>query len=87
MNPPLRVVDGSKFASFDGQILEVSGLNGSAETKQLTLQNIVNVAIAAAGDEWMFGVQSRNGGFSLVISPERKSEWEALVQTINSLKA
>jgi hypothetical protein len=79
---PIQIIDGSKAAKFDGLFLDVSGMNGSASSDRLGIQAIEKVRVVQAGDEWMFMVKSRIGGFSAVISTEKKGEWEQLVAAI-----
>ena len=78
---PLQIIDGTKAASFDGLFLEVSGVNAS-NTQRIALNRIKNVGVAAAGEEWMFLIKTLNGGFSLMISAEKKKEWETLTEVI-----
>ncbi len=82
MIPPLCIVDGSKSVRFDGLVLDVSGLDGTADVKRATITNIERIGVEAAGEEWLFLVRLRNGGFSLVISTEKKAEWEALAHAV-----
>lgn len=79
---PFRIVDGTKSASFDGLILEVSGVSGSADSKRLNALLIEDVTVAVAGDEWMFIVKSTKGGFGVVISEDKKAAWEELAAAI-----
>jgi hypothetical protein len=83
----VRVSDGSKFASFDGYVLEVSGLSGSANVRRVAVETIESVALALAGDELMFGVRSRKGGFGVVVSPARRADWEALITAVNAARS
>jgi len=83
----VRVSDGSKVASFDGYVLEVSGLSGSADGRRLAVEVIESVALAPAGDELMFVVRSRKGGFGVVVSPERCGEWEALIAAVDAARS
>ncbi|MBP6945522.1 hypothetical protein KBD61_04265 [Patescibacteria group bacterium] len=87
MTSPLRIIDGSKAAQFDGLFLEVSGINGSADSKRVGVQMIEKVGVAQAGEEWMFMVKAKNGGFSAVISTEKKGQWEQLATTIMEARA
>ena len=88
MNPPLRVIDGNKSGIFDGFILEVFGVSGLADSQRLSLPMIEKIGVAAAGDDWLFLVKTRKSGFSIAISAEKKSEWEALVREVaNALPA
>jgi hypothetical protein len=87
MDTPLRIIDGSKTASFDGLLLEVTGLSGKSDSKRLAMNNIDSVAVAQAGEEWMFIVKSRSGGFSVMISAQKKAEWENLVTEVRNAQA
>ncbi|MBI4836573.1 MAG: hypothetical protein HY817_04920 [Candidatus Abawacabacteria bacterium] len=80
----LQVHDGGKMASFDGLVLEVSGLSGSATSKRLAIEAIDSVTVAEAGSELMFVVKSRKGGFGLMISIDKKLVWEDLAKAVNS---
>ncbi len=82
----LRVSDGGKSGSFDGFVLEVSGLAG-ASTRRLALEGIDSVALAEAGNEFMFVVKSRKGGFGLVVSAAKRTECDALVQAVSRARA
>lgn len=82
MTSPLQIVDGSKSARFDGLILDISGLNGSPDVKRIALTNLEKIGIDASGDEWLFLVKAKNGGFSLLISQQKKAEWEGLVEAV-----
>lgn len=82
MGTPLRIIDGSKIASFDGLILEVTGLSGKSDSKRLAINNIDSVAVAPAGEEWMFIVKSRSAGCSIIISEAKKADWENLVREV-----
>lgn len=86
MTSLLRIIDGSKAAQFDGLFLEVSGINGSADSKRIGVQMIEKVGVAQAGEEWMFMVKAKNGGFSVVISAEKKSEWEQLATRVTEAR-
>ncbi len=87
MFSPIQILDGSKSARFDGLILDVSGLHGGAEVKRLTMPNIERVGVEASGQEWLFLVKLRNGGFSLVISTHKKAEWEELAKAITAAQS
>ncbi len=82
-----RVHDGGKFGSFDGFVLEVSGLSGSAKSRRLAVEAIDAIGIVEAGGELMLGVKSRKGGFGLVISAARQGEWQSLVDAVVAAKA
>lgn len=84
MFSPIQIVDGSKSARFDGQILDISGLNGSAEVRRLTLTGIEKIGVEAAGNEWLFLIKTHNGAFSLMISAEKKAEWVGLVEVVRA---
>jgi hypothetical protein len=86
MTPSLRVIDGSKSGSFDGLILEVTGISGSSDSKRVAVNLIDSAVVTAAGDEWMFVVKSHRGGFGVVISAEKKMEWDLLVQEVNNVR-
>jgi len=81
---PLRVSDGSKFASFDGFVLEVSGLSGSASSRRIAVESIESVTVGPAGSEWMFGVKTGKGGFGLVVSKACAADWEALAAAVRA---
>ena len=83
---PLQVIDKGKFANFDGFILEVSGLSGSASSKRIALNVFEKIALAKAGDETMLMVKSKKGGFGLVVSEEKKAEWENFVSQVQFAK-
>ncbi len=87
MTSPLRIIDGSKAAQFDGLFLEASGINGSADSKRIGVQMIEKVGVAQAGEEWMFILKAKNGGFSAVISAEKKDQWEQLAAAIMEARA
>jgi hypothetical protein len=87
MAESLQIHDGSKFGSFDGEVLEVSGLSGSTKGARLTVEAIESIMLAEAGDELMLGVKSRRGGFGMVVSKARRAEWQALVQAVNDARA
>ena len=87
MEVPLRVIDGSKAASFDGLFLEVAGISGSAESRRLAVNTLDSVVVAPAGDEWMFVVKSHKGGFGVAISAEKKAEWEHLAEEVMAAHA
>lgn len=82
MNTPLRVLDGKKMASFDGVILEVFGLSGHRDSQRLPVNMIEKLDVVAAGDEWMFMIKTHQSGLSLLISAEKKAEWEQLAQEV-----
>lgn len=86
MSLPFRIIDGSKAAQFDGLFLEVSGINGSADSKRIGIQVVENVGVAQAGEEWLFMVKAKNGGFSVVISAEKKDAWEQLGTAVTEAK-
>ncbi len=87
MSLPLRIIDGSKAAQFDGLFLEVSGINGSADSKRIGIQVIEKAGVVQAGEEWMFMVKAKNGGFSAVISAEKKDAWGELAKAIMEAQA
>lgn len=87
MNPPLRIIDGSKAAGFDGLFLEVSGVSGSSDSKRIAINLIDAIVVAPAGDELMLVVKSHKGGFGAVISAEKKAEWDQLVEEVNKARA
>lgn len=87
MSSPIQIIDGSKSARFDGLILDVSGLNGTSDVMRATIANIEKIGIETAGEESLFLLKLRNGGFSLIISPEKKAEWEALVQAVSEARS
>ena len=82
MNSPLRVVDGKKFATFDGLILEVFGVSGRMDSQRIPVNLIEKLDVVGAGEEWMFIVKTHQSGFSLVISAEKKNEWEQLAREV-----
>lgn len=86
MTSVLQLVDGSKGARFDGLVLDISGLNGSADVKRVTIANIDKISVEPSGDEWLLLVRLRQGGFSAAISASRKAEWERLVQAVQDAK-
>lgn len=76
---PIQIVDGTKFASFDGLVLEVSGFNGMNDAMRIALNRLDRVGIeSTSAGEFLFLVKTPTGGFSLVISAEKKSDWEKL---------
>ena len=87
MTHVLQVRDGGKSASFDGFVLEVAGLSGSASSKRVAIEVLESAAVAAAGDELMFVVKSRKGGFGLMISQARRGDWEQLALRVNASRA
>ena len=84
MNSPLRVVDGKKFATFDGIILEVFGVSGRMDSQRLPVNMIEKLDVVAAGDEWMFMIKTHQSGLSLASSAEKKAEWEQLAQEVKN---
>ena len=87
MADTLRVSDGSKSASFDGFVLEVSGISGGATARRVAIEVLESITLGPAGDELMLGVRSRKGGFGVVVSPARRAEWEAFVAAVNAARA
>jgi hypothetical protein len=84
MSDVMRVSDGSKAASFDGFVVEVSGISGSAHSRRLAIEAIEKVAAMPSGDEMMFGVKSKKGGFAVFGSLALRAEWEALADAVNA---
>lgn len=86
MSQPIVVHDGSKFGSFDGAALELSGQGGSAKATRLLVASIASITLAESGDTLMLGVKSRDGGFGMTVSTARRAEWQALVQAVNEAR-
>jgi hypothetical protein len=81
-------MDGTKFASFDGTVLEVSGLSGTSESMRISLNRLDSVAVAStSAEEFLFIVKTHTGGFSLVISTDKKTVWDELVKTVMEAKS
>ena len=84
----LRLQDGATYAAFDGFVVEVSGLNGSANIKRIALAALEQVGLAdTAAGELMFLVKTRKGGFGLAVSPARRAEWQTLVDAVTEALA
>ncbi len=80
----LRVIDGSKYADFDGFVLEVSGLSGTTSVERIAINAIEKVGVVRSGDELMFMVKTPKGGFGLAGSLEKMAEWEALTSAVDA---
>ncbi len=87
MSQPIVVHDGSKFGSFDGAALELSGQGGSAKATRLVVESIASITLAESGDTLMLGIKSRQGGFGMTVSRARQAEWRALVEAVNEARA
>ena len=84
----MRVQDATTYASFDGFVIEVSGLSGGGNIKRIALVALERVGLADTGaGELMFMVKTRKGGFGLAVSPARRAEWQTLVDAINEALA
>ena len=55
----IQVVDGMKEASFDGRVLDVSGISGTATARRLPVLAIKKVGVAGDPGNLMFGVPAR----------------------------
>jgi hypothetical protein len=78
-----QATSGSKYATFDGMVLEVFGMNGSTDSKRMAIPNIEKVACVPAKGEWMFMVKTRRGGFGMAVSDGDEAQWQALAQSVS----
>ncbi len=83
----IRVIDGKKAASFDGMVLEVFGVSGSAESKRVLITALEALTLADAGGEPMLVVKTAKGGFGLAVSAERREEWRGFVADVLRAKS
>jgi hypothetical protein len=84
----LRVSDGSKAASFDGFVLEVSGLSGASYTRRMAIEGIQNVTVIVEKEVLMFGVRLINGGgYIMFPSLAKRAEWETLANAVMAARA
>jgi hypothetical protein len=80
----LQISDGTHSASFDGFVVEISGINGAAHTRRFAIETLENVGALAAKGEIGFGVKSKKGGGAVMFGLTKQAEWQALADAVNA---